>query len=96
MENQPMAEMPKYECHKKVHALKIKKIERAVKDTEVGAILSFAENGYADKGVDSSFVEKINNRENRGDKDLGYYVVYEDGYVSWSPTEAFEKGYTRI
>lgn len=26
----------------------------------------------------------------------GYYVVYEDGYESWSPAEAFEKGYTLI
>ncbi len=25
-----------------------------------------------------------------------YYVVYEDGYVSWSPAKAFEDGYTRI
>jgi hypothetical protein len=24
----------------------------------------------------------------------GYYVVYEDGYTSWSPAEAFEGGYT--
>lgn len=26
----------------------------------------------------------------------GYYVVYEDGYASYSPAEAFEKGYTEI
>jgi hypothetical protein len=26
----------------------------------------------------------------------GYYVVYPDGYKSWSPAEAFESGYTRI
>ncbi len=26
----------------------------------------------------------------------GYYVVYEDGYTSWSPADAFEGGYTRI
>lgn len=24
-----------------------------------------------------------------------YIVVYEDGYVSWSPAKAFEEGYTR-
>lgn len=24
----------------------------------------------------------------------GYYVVYEDGYTSYSPAEAFEKGYS--
>ncbi len=26
----------------------------------------------------------------------GYYVVYEDGYTSFSPADAFEKGYTKI
>lgn len=28
--------------------------------------------------------------------DLGYLVCYGDGYTSWSPTEAFENGYTLI
>ncbi len=28
--------------------------------------------------------------------DLGYFVQYEDGYISWSPTEAFENGHTLI
>jgi len=26
----------------------------------------------------------------------GYYVLYEDGYQSWSPAVAFEDGYTKI
>ena len=26
----------------------------------------------------------------------GYYVVYEGGYKSWSPPDAFEGGYTKI
>ena len=26
----------------------------------------------------------------------GYYVVYEDGYKSFSPAGAFESGYTRL
>lgn len=26
----------------------------------------------------------------------GYYVVYDDGYESFSPGKAFEEGYTRI
>lgn len=26
----------------------------------------------------------------------GYFVVYKDGYESWSPAEAFEEGYTRV
>ena len=25
----------------------------------------------------------------------GYKVKYEDGYISWSPKEAFEKGYVK-
>lgn len=28
--------------------------------------------------------------------DEGYYVVYDDGYASWSPSKAFEDGYTLI
>lgn len=26
----------------------------------------------------------------------GYYVLYEDGYESWSPAKAFEEGYDKI
>ena len=26
----------------------------------------------------------------------GYYVRYNDNFESWSPAEAFEKGYTRL
>lgn len=26
----------------------------------------------------------------------GYFIRYADGYESWSPTQAFEEGYTRI
>ena len=26
----------------------------------------------------------------------GYYVVYDDGYSSFSPAKAFEEGYTRL
>ncbi len=28
--------------------------------------------------------------------DMGYMVVYEDGYKSWSPKDVFEKAYRRI
>jgi len=31
-----------------------------------------------------------------GDVDMGYLVIYSDGYMSWSPTKAFEEGNTRI
>lgn len=26
----------------------------------------------------------------------GYFVKYEDGYASWSPADAFEKGYSAV
>ena len=33
----------------------------------------------------------------RGTPSLGdYYVVYGDGYASWSPRKAFEEGYAKI
>ena len=28
--------------------------------------------------------------------DDGYKVKYSDGYISWSPKEVFEEGYTEI
>lgn len=40
-------------------------------------------------------------RHSRGTQSLeafvgGYLVRYDDGYVSWSPKEAFESGYTKV
>lgn len=33
----------------------------------------------------------------RGTPSVGdYYVVYEDGYTSWSPAKAFEDGYEKV
>ena len=34
------------------------------------------------------------NKENTNKE--GYYVVYEEGYESWSPKTTFENGYTLI
>ena len=31
--------------------------------------------------------------ENEDPNDPGYKVVYEDGYISWSPKDTFEKAY---
>ena len=78
-------EMPKYKCHKEVWALKIKAIER-------GAVtkISFEEPGYASILVSYDYDTKHNPEVG------GYYVVYEDGYSSYSPAQAFESGYTRM
>lgn len=86
-------ELPRYKCHKEVWALKIS----ATKDpTEPGnesdgsRILIFVEQPYAPLRVDREYVRKHNPHPG------GYYVVYADGYRSFSPGEAFESGYTRI
>lgn len=91
------AEMPKYRSHKIVHALKIKEIvfdadeaHKEARETTGGATIVPEEEGYAPFEVDSNYVRKHQPQVG------GYYVVYEDGYESWSPAEAFESGYTKI
>lgn len=81
--------LPKYRSHKTVWALKIKSIYRGGHDGEQ-IMISPVESGYADFPVDAAYVTKHDPTPG------GYYVVYEDGYKSWSPAEAFEGGYTAI
>lgn len=88
-------EMPRYQCHKQVHALKIAGIERhAYKEgmplTERALTLTFADPGYDPIDVDHKMTLRY--MPQPGD----YYVVYDDGYKSLSPAKAFEEGYTRI
>lgn len=83
-------EMPRYQCHKKVWALKIAAIEF---EKDGKAKIAPADHGYA------PFETRVRYRERFGgdEADLGYYVLYEgDGYESWSPTKAFEDGYTPL
>lgn len=91
-------EMPKYKCHKQVHALKIASIELDIdkaklegnRETDGSAVIVPVESGYAPFKVDHDFIRKHNPQPG------GYYVVYEDGYQSFSPAKAFEDGYTLI
>ena len=87
-------EMPCYVCHKKVWALKIAKIVRdgagEPRDSDGSAIITPVEEGYAPFRVDAAYVAK--HKPQIG----GYYVVYDDGYKSWSPAQAFEEGYTPL
>ena len=85
-------EMPRYKSHKIVHALKIKAaFNRAEND---GISISFAEDGFAPIELDRDITNRFHFHDAEGKQDLGYYVVYKDGYVSWSPTKEFEDGYT--
>ena len=53
-------------------------------------IITPEESGYAPFSVDAAYVRK------HQPKVGGYYVVYKDGYKSFSPAQAFEEGYSRV
>lgn len=84
--------MPRYKCHKEVWALKIKWIINAPPDAtpDCTRALEFDEPGYAPMTLTDLYFDK--HKPEAG----GYYVVYEDGYRSFSPASAFESGYARI
>jgi hypothetical protein len=95
--NEIVVEMPKYKCHKEVHALKIKAIQfdRDIakaenRETDGHAMITPSEKGYAPFRVEYDWLRKHEPQVG------GYYVVYADGYKSFSPAKAFEEGYTRI
>lgn len=89
------AEMPRYKCHKEVWALKIAKIDyhgnfNSEGAGGLGATIIPDDPRYAAFEVDNRYVMK------HAPKVGGYYVVYDDGYKSFSPAKAFEDGYTKI
>lgn len=92
-DNQQQSEMPRYRSHKEVWALKIHEIRSPRSFEDDGNDSMFivpAEKEFAEVRVDAAYVAKHNPQVG------GYYVVYKDGYKSWSPAEAFEEGYTRV
>lgn len=93
MSDTPGMEMPRYKCHKEVWALKIKAIKRdgdGQDQSDGSAIITPEESMYAPFKVDAAYMHKHQPQVG------GYYVVYDDGYKSWSPAKAFEDGYSRI
>ena len=85
---QAQIEMPKYLCHKQVWALRIAAISYDTAHNRT--LLTPEESGYAPVAVDQPWMAK--HLPEVG----GFYVVYGDGYKSYSPAKAFEDGYTRI
>jgi len=78
-----MCELPKYQCIKKVWALKIKEIFH-----EGDAVFFKAtDDRFTPIQLSMDYVNK--HKPEAG----GYYVVYEGGYKSFSPAESFEEGY---
>jgi hypothetical protein len=83
------AEMPRYETRKTVWALKIASIDYDGDKCD-GAVITPEEPRYAPFSVDGAYVAK--HKPQVG----GYYVVYPDGYKSWSPAHAFESSASRV
>ena len=89
-------EMPEYVCHKHVHALKIAFIDfDSNLDQGTGLLVRSAlftpdNKDYVAFRVDGAYLRK------HEPKAGGYYVVYEDGYKSYSPAAVFEAGYTLV
>lgn len=79
--------MPKYKCHKEVWALKIQHVTGVNIN---GNMILYFESPYAPIEVDSDYVNK------HAPAPGGYFVIYKDGYRSWSPADVFEEGYTLV
>lgn len=91
MESGTAIEMPRYKCHKEVHALKIKELRTADNtDGTYSVLLVPEEPRYAPFPLAREYIAKHNPQVG------GYYVVYDDGYKSFSPAKAFEDGYTLV
>ena len=81
--------IPKYRSHKVVSAFKIGE----VREESLGSGLEFT---LVPKqhGIGSGVVVSAAYVAKHDPQVGGYYVLYPDGYESWSPAEAFEQGYT--
>lgn len=88
-EGQASAEMPRYQSHKKVWALKIDKIH--TDEDGQGIALAFENKGFASRAFTATQLKS------KPTPQPGWYMVqYEDGYISFSPAEQFEKGNTLV
>lgn len=117
----PQIDLPQYQCHKKVRAVKIAAIvvelmpkfsgatcrgcfqlgtacnncERCTWEkthgSKLGVVLKYVD-GFATKDI----LVSIDYFKKHSPKSGGYYVLYEDGYESFSPADAFEKGYEKL
>lgn len=83
-------EMPRYRCHKQVWALKIAGIEQPAPNINFDGgswDLMPEDEGYGPVRVSHEWYTKHSPQVG------GYYVVYKDGYASYSPADAFDSGY---
>lgn len=81
--------LPRWQSHKIVHAAKILRRD--------GDDITLLIPGSAEQENSSMVVKAANNMFARYTPVAGdYYVVYDDGYASISPRQAFEEGYHQL
>jgi hypothetical protein len=88
--------LPQYQSHKKVRAAKILNVGACFlrRLPESRAVLTHFE--LTLEGIDNPVEVSYEWQAKHHPESGGYYVVYEDGYTSYSPADAFEGGYTLI
>jgi len=82
-----------YKCHKTVEADKIARILKGHPESSGGSsvLLLSGDKKHAQQiKVSADWIQRHSPEVG------GYYVVYEDGYASYSPAKAFESGYTLV
>lgn len=80
--------IPLYVCHKRVRALKIKKVY--TDEDGQGVVLTFEDERFPPRAVTRNLLE------HKPVPEAGMYLVlYENSYFSFSPADVFESGYTR-
>lgn len=85
--NDTPAEMPRYKCHKEVHALKIAGFD-LMRDESLK--IDPVDPRYTAFTTSPDYFRKYKGNA----EDKGYFVLYKDGYQSWSPSKEFEEGYS--
>ena len=88
--------MQLYQSHKTVRAFKITAIEDTFTNDDPESVDVPAAVTLKSSDPDVSVEVDSDYRSRHQPRIGGYYVLYSDGYASWSPAEAFESGYSII
>lgn len=93
--------MDTYVCHKKVKAAKVVGEYERITGSGLTHIEGVWIKGSTEYAAELKFfppehVARLISSRQTGGFVGGYWVEYEDGYVSWSPAKAFEDGYTKV
>ncbi len=88
------AGLPSYRSHKVVQAMKIAGVLR-LEEQAIGSDKKTVSYLLTAEGLPSMSVSQTWHDQHSPEVG-GYYVCYEDGYISYSPAKAFEEGYTEV